>query len=277
MTCALPHGLCPRLLRIRYSVRMLRDASARQHAVAVATELYCSDCRTARPAHTALASSSLEASNIVSITLCEKGAVMEMVTYQQWSQGARIKWGAIFAGLAVGIAAQIVLTLLGLAIGAWSFDLREAQPAQGISLGTGIWTGVSILISAFIGGYVTSRSVRSLSSDGWHVPRCSRLGCDVGHVCMACHNGSVLHDRRCIYCIWVGAADVDSRGWHRGFSGGIEGIEYGQCQSDSSGSSQTDRVAAPGDRETRVAAGVRSPRTVTRSRRRQKAVNPWRR
>lgn len=92
---------------------------------------------------------------------------MEMATYQQWSQGARIKWGAIFAGLAVGIAAQIVLTLLGLAIGAWSFDLREVQPAQGIPLSTGIWTGVSMLISAFIGGYVTSRlSGAYLRTDG---------------------------------------------------------------------------------------------------------------
>ena len=94
---------------------------------------------------------------------------MEMATYQQWSQGARIKWGAIFAGLAVGIAAQIVLTLLGLAVGAWSFDLRGAQPAQGIPLSTGIWTGVSILISAFIGGYVTSRlSGAYLRSDGMY-------------------------------------------------------------------------------------------------------------
>jgi hypothetical protein len=92
---------------------------------------------------------------------------MEMATYQQWSQGARIKWGAIFAGLAVGIAAQIVLTLLGLAIGAWSVDLREVQPAQGIPLSTGIWTGVSMLISAFIGGYVTSRlSGAYLRTDG---------------------------------------------------------------------------------------------------------------
>ena len=34
-------------------------------------------------------------------------------TYQQWSQReSRIKWGAIFASLAVGIAAQMVFTLL---------------------------------------------------------------------------------------------------------------------------------------------------------------------
>lgn len=87
---------------------------------------------------------------------------------QQWSLGgARVKWGAVFAGLVVGIAVQMVLTLLGLAIGAWSIDLRESQPTQGIPLGTGIWTGISMLISAFIGGYVTARlSGAYLRSDG---------------------------------------------------------------------------------------------------------------
>ncbi len=81
--------------------------------------------------------------------------------------GSQIRWGAIFAGFVVGLSVQMMLTLLGLAIGAWSIDLRESQPTQGIPLGTGIWTGISMLISAFIGGYVTSRlSGAPLRSDG---------------------------------------------------------------------------------------------------------------
>ena len=79
-------------------------------------------------------------------------------TYEQWSQGrSHIQWGAIVAGLAVGLAVQMLFTLLGLAIGAWSIDLREAQPTGGIPLATGLWTGVSMLMSAFVGGYVASR------------------------------------------------------------------------------------------------------------------------
>jgi len=79
-------------------------------------------------------------------------------TYDQRSHSEnQIKWGAIFAGLAVGIAVQMAFTLLGLAIGAWSIDLRDAQPAAGIPLGTGLWGGISMLISAFIGGYAASR------------------------------------------------------------------------------------------------------------------------
>lgn len=83
---------------------------------------------------------------------------MQATTYEQWSEGrSHIQWGAIVAGLALGLAVQMLLTLLGLAIGAWSIDLRDAQPAGGIPLATGLWTGMSMLISAFVGSYAASR------------------------------------------------------------------------------------------------------------------------
>jgi hypothetical protein len=69
---------------------------------------------------------------------------------------SRVRWGAVFSGFVVGFSVQLVLTLLGLAIGAWSVDLREANPSGGIPIGTGIWTGISMLIAAFTGGYVTA-------------------------------------------------------------------------------------------------------------------------
>jgi hypothetical protein len=89
---------------------------------------------------------------------------------QEWSGlQPRIKWTAVWAGLVVGMSAQLVLTLLGLAIGAWSIDLKDAQPAGGIPLGAGLWTGLSLLLSAFIGGSVTARlSGASLRSDGMY-------------------------------------------------------------------------------------------------------------
>ena len=81
----------------------------------------------------------------------------------------RIKWPAVWAGLAVGMGIQLILTLLGLAIGAWSIDLKEAQPAGGIPVGAGLWTGLSLLMSAFIGGYVTARlSGDYIRSDGMY-------------------------------------------------------------------------------------------------------------
>ncbi|MEP6887244.1 MAG: hypothetical protein ABI945_02875 [Nitrospirales bacterium] len=67
---------------------------------------------------------------------------------------SRIKWSAVFGGMVVGLSIQLALTLLGLAIGAWSVDLRES--GSGVPIGTGIWTAVSMLVAAFIGGYVTT-------------------------------------------------------------------------------------------------------------------------
>lgn len=65
-----------------------------------------------------------------------------------------IRWGAVLAGVAVGIAAQLVLTLFGLASG-----LSAAEASQGGALGTGplLWAGFTMLIAAFIGGYVAAR------------------------------------------------------------------------------------------------------------------------
>jgi len=91
-------------------------------------------------------------------------------TFSQWSVGSpRVKWSAVFAGWAVGLAAQMVLTILGLGIGAWAIDLREANPAGGVPVGAGIWTGFSMLVSAFVGGYVTARlSGNADRSDGMY-------------------------------------------------------------------------------------------------------------
>ena len=89
-------------------------------------------------------------------------------SFEQWSVGTpRIKWSAVFAGWVVGLALQMVLMLLGLGFGAWAVDFRENNPAEGLPIGAAIWTGVSMLIAAYTGGYVTSRlSGISTRSDG---------------------------------------------------------------------------------------------------------------
>jgi hypothetical protein len=79
-------------------------------------------------------------------------------TFSHWSIGnPRITWSAVCAGWAVGLALQTVLTLAGLGFGAWAIDLHDANPAQGIPVGAAVWTGLSMLISAFLGGYLASR------------------------------------------------------------------------------------------------------------------------
>lgn len=84
---------------------------------------------------------------------------MEMErSFEQWSIGSpRIKWSAVSAGWVVGLSVQMVLMLLGLGFGAWAIDFRDNNPTEGLPTGAAIWTGVSMLIAAFTGGYVTSR------------------------------------------------------------------------------------------------------------------------
>jgi hypothetical protein len=89
-------------------------------------------------------------------------------TFSGWSTGTpRIKWSAVFAGWAVGLALQTVLTLAGLGFGAWAIDLHDVNPAEGIPVGAAVWTGLSMLVSAFAGGYLTARLSGSAErSDG---------------------------------------------------------------------------------------------------------------
>ncbi len=65
-----------------------------------------------------------------------------------------IRWSAVIAGVAVGVSVQLILSLFGVATGLSSTDVT-----QGETVGSGplLWAGVSMLIAAFIGGYVSAR------------------------------------------------------------------------------------------------------------------------
>jgi hypothetical protein len=70
----------------------------------------------------------------------------------------RISWGAVFAGTIVALVAQLLFTMLGLAIGLTFIEPLTGQtPWQGISIGAGIWWVVSALISLFLGGWAAGR------------------------------------------------------------------------------------------------------------------------
>lgn len=65
-----------------------------------------------------------------------------------------IRWGAVLAGVAVGISVQLVLTLLGIASG---LSLSSVSSVEGPATGALIWAGLSMLIAALIGAYVAGR------------------------------------------------------------------------------------------------------------------------
>jgi hypothetical protein len=72
---------------------------------------------------------------------------------------ARISWGAIFAGAVIALATQLVLTLIGAAIGLATLNPASGQSPSGTTLGVGatVWVVISSLISLFLGGYIAGR------------------------------------------------------------------------------------------------------------------------
>src|SRR4051812_30251389 len=70
----------------------------------------------------------------------------------------RISWAAVLAGVTVTLCTQLLLSLLGLAIGASTIHpLREQDPAAGLGVGAGIWFVLSGLIALFAGGWTAGR------------------------------------------------------------------------------------------------------------------------
>jgi hypothetical protein len=72
---------------------------------------------------------------------------------------ARISWGAIFAGALIALATQLVLTLIGAAIGLATLNPASGQSPSGTTLGVGatVWVVITSLISLFLGGYIAGR------------------------------------------------------------------------------------------------------------------------
>ncbi|NDC10622.1 MAG: hypothetical protein EBZ75_15030 [Oxalobacteraceae bacterium] len=63
-----------------------------------------------------------------------------------------IRWSAVIAGVAVGISVQLLLTLFGIASG---LSMTSVQEGEVPGVGTLLWAGIALLLSGFIGAYVT--------------------------------------------------------------------------------------------------------------------------
>ena len=70
----------------------------------------------------------------------------------------RVSWVAIFAGLVVALVLEIVLSLLGVAIGASTIaPFKEGTSAKTYGMGSAIWLGLTSVISIFGGACVAGR------------------------------------------------------------------------------------------------------------------------
>src|SRR5918997_1682768 len=75
----------------------------------------------------------------------------------------RVQWGPIIAGVLTAIATLLILTVLGLAIGASALEPREVGESLGV--GAAIWGALSAIIAFFLGG-----------GGGPHTPRARGAG-----------------------------------------------------------------------------------------------------
>jgi hypothetical protein len=84
----------------------------------------------------------------------------------------RVSWGAVFAGVAIALVTQLILNLIGIAVGGATFDPASSTnpSATTFSVGAGIWWTVSGIIAALAGGYAAGRlsGQPNESSGGWH-------------------------------------------------------------------------------------------------------------
>ncbi|WGV23297.1 hypothetical protein [Halotia branconii] len=72
----------------------------------------------------------------------------------------RVRWGPIISGVLVGLATQLILSSLFGAIGAGSIAGSGAPRtiSPDIAGNVGIWSTIALLISLFVGGWVTTRA-----------------------------------------------------------------------------------------------------------------------
>jgi len=73
----------------------------------------------------------------------------------------RVRWGPIWAGLLAAFFTLLVLSLLGLAIGASTVNAGQAAQGSGNQNAgqySAIWAGISAILAFLIGGYVAGRT-----------------------------------------------------------------------------------------------------------------------
>lgn len=70
---------------------------------------------------------------------------------------SRIGWGAVIAGFFIATVTQLLLNILGVAIGLTVVGAEGQTSGTAIGVGAGIWTVISSVISVFVGAWVAGR------------------------------------------------------------------------------------------------------------------------
>jgi len=89
-------------------------------------------------------------------------ATDEVMYRARSEQHVHVSWRAILAGIVVALAVDVLLTLLGFAVGLTAFEPR-AGVLKGVGMGLGIWLILTAIASVFAGAYFGSR----VAGDPW--------------------------------------------------------------------------------------------------------------
>jgi len=71
-------------------------------------------------------------------------------------EGIRVSWGGIWGGVLTAVGLLLLLASLGAAIGITATDPTQADAGK-LGMAAGAWLGISLLISLFVGGMVSTR------------------------------------------------------------------------------------------------------------------------
>jgi hypothetical protein len=72
------------------------------------------------------------------------------------ADGMKVSWGGVFGGVLTAVGLLMLLTALGVAVGISAAQPGETE-ASTLGTGAGIWGAVSLLVSLFLGGLVSTR------------------------------------------------------------------------------------------------------------------------
>lgn len=72
------------------------------------------------------------------------------------TEGMKVSWGGVFAGVLVAMGVSMLLASLGIAVGISAVEPGETD-AGTIGIGAAVWGGLQLLIALFIGGLVATR------------------------------------------------------------------------------------------------------------------------
>jgi hypothetical protein len=72
------------------------------------------------------------------------------------TEGMKVSWGGVFAGVLVALGVSMLLAALGVAIGITAVNPAETDPGT-VGTGAAIWGAVQLLLALFVGGMVATR------------------------------------------------------------------------------------------------------------------------